>query len=187
MQFCQGKQPKYIPYVLSDKVIDWKSMWFYVRNLSCSLSTCTPGPPVRKSSWNSKGSDGDQVNFLLEEIERLKADHWSMRRIQPLQQRVHLGFQYTGGADPSCYSRSKITEDDLKDRVLGLLKNVAGMANIAGTFSAGGHPREVLFSSSRLKCSSSTFCRVVKLIQYLSCRLIPKTIRVGLRCPKMCH
>ena len=62
-----------------------------------------------------------------------------------MQQRVHLGFQYTGGADPSRYSRSKITEDDLKDRVLGLLKNVAGTANIAGTFSADKHPWEVLF------------------------------------------
>ena len=68
-----------------------------------------------------------------------------MRRIQPLQQLVHLGFQYTGGADPSRCSRPKITEDDFKDRVLGLLKNVAGMANIAGTFSAGRRPREVLF------------------------------------------
>ena len=112
--------------------------------------------------------------------------HWSMRRIQSLQQRVHLGFQYTGGTDPSCYSRSKITKDDMKDRVLGLLKNVAGTANIAGTFSASRRPREVLFFSSRLKCSSSTFCRVVELIQCLSCRLIPKIIRVGLRFLKMC-
>ena len=101
------------------------------------------------------GGNVDQVHFLLGEIERVKVDHricgasviahWSMRRIQPLQQRVHLGFQYTGGADPSRYSRSKITEDDLKDRVLGLLKNVDGTANVAGTFSAGRHPREVLF------------------------------------------
>ena len=28
--------------------------------------------------------------------------------------------------------------------MLGLLKNMAGTANIAGTFSAGGRPREVL-------------------------------------------
>ena len=110
---------------------------------------------MKKSSWNSKGSGGDQVNFLLGEIEKLKADHqicgasvivhWSMWRIQPLQRRAHLGFQYTGGADPSRYSRSKITEDDLKDRVLGLLKNMAGTTNIVGTFSAGKCPRELLF------------------------------------------
>ena len=67
-----------------------------------------------------------------------------MQRIQPLQQRIRLGFQYTGGAVPSRYSRSKITEDDLKDRVMQLLKNVAGTANNAGTFSAGRRPREVL-------------------------------------------
>ena len=46
--------------------------------------------------------------------------------------------------DPSRFSRSKITEDDLKDRVARLLKNVVGMANIIGTFSAGRRPRELL-------------------------------------------
>ena len=153
MQFRQGKKPKYIPY--EDKVIDWKSMWFYIRNLSSSLPLRTPGPPVKKSSWNSKGSGGDQVDFLLGEIEKLKADHqicsasvivhWSMWRIQPLQRRAHLGFQYTGGADPSRYSRSKITEDDMKDRVLELQKNVLETANVARTFSAARRPREVLF------------------------------------------
>ena len=34
LQFRQGRKPKYIPYDLSDKVINWKSMWFYIRNLS---------------------------------------------------------------------------------------------------------------------------------------------------------
>ena len=102
LQFHQGRKPKYIPYDLSDKVIDWKSMWFYIGNLSSSIPTRTLGPRVKKSNWNSKGSGGDQVNFLLGEIERLKADHqicgasviasWSLRQIQPLQWRVNLGF-----------------------------------------------------------------------------------------------
>ena len=71
--------------------------------------------------------------------------HWSMRRIQPLQRRINLGFQYTGEADPSRYTRTKIPKDDLKDWVLELLKNMPGTANIAGTFSAVKRPREVLF------------------------------------------
>ena len=130
-------------------------MWFYIRNLSSSLPLRIPGPPVKKSNWNSKGSGGDQVNILLGEIERLKADHqiygasviahWLLCRIQPLQRRVNLGFQYTGEVDPSRYTRTKISEDDLKDRVLELLKNVPGTANIAGTFSAVKCPWEVLF------------------------------------------
>ena len=94
-------------------------------------------------------------NFLLGEIERLKADHqicgasviahWLLCRIQPLQRRVNFGFQYMGEADPSRYTRTKITEDDLKDQVLELLKNVPEVANVAGTFSVARRPREVLF------------------------------------------
>ena len=68
-----------------------------------------------------------------------------MRRVQPLQRRANLGFQYMGEADPSRYTRTKISEDDLKDRVLELLKNVSGTANVADSFSASRRPREVLF------------------------------------------
>ena len=75
LQFRQGKKPKYIPYGLSDKVIDWKEMWFYVRNLSSSLPLRTPGPPVKRLSWNSRGGKADQVHFLLGEIEGLKLEH----------------------------------------------------------------------------------------------------------------
>ena len=75
LQFRQGKKTKYIPYELSDKVIDWKEMWFSVRNLSSSLSLRIPGPPVKRPRWNSKGGRADQVNFLLGEIEVLKTEH----------------------------------------------------------------------------------------------------------------
>ena len=70
---------------------------------------------------------------------------WTMHRIQPLQRRVNLGFQYAGEVDPSRYTQSKITEDDPKNRVLGLLKNVPETANVVVTFSAVRRPREVLF------------------------------------------
>ena len=125
---------------------------------------------MKKPSWNSRGGSADQVNFLLGEIGRLRADHqitgasvvahWSLRRVQPLQRLVHLGFQYTGEADPSHFSRSKISEDDLKDGVTWLLKNMAGTTNIAGTFSAGRRPWEVLLrvvdcSVNRVLLSSS--------------------------------
>ena len=68
-----------------------------------------------------------------------------MHRIQPLQRRVNLGFQYAGEVDPSRYTQTKITKDDLMDRVLGLLKNVPETANVAGTFNVVRRPREVLF------------------------------------------
>ena len=96
----------------------------------------------------------DQVNFLLGEIERLKADHritgasiivhWILRRVQPLQRLIHPGFEYKGEEDPTRYTRAKISKDELKDRVSGLLKNVAWKLSISGTFRAGRHPQEVL-------------------------------------------
>ena len=58
-QFRQGKKTKYIPYELSDKVIDWKEIWFYVRNLSSFLPLSTPGPPMKRPSWNSRGGRAD--------------------------------------------------------------------------------------------------------------------------------
>jgi hypothetical protein len=70
--------------------------------------------------------------------------HWILRRIQPLQRRVHLGFQYTGEGDPTRYTRAKIFEADLKGRVDRLLKNVVWKPSLSGTFRAGRRPREVL-------------------------------------------
>ena len=61
-----------------------------------------------------------------------------------MQRRVHLGFQYVEETDPSRFTRSKISELELKDRVARLLKNVVGEVSITGSFGAGRRPREVL-------------------------------------------
>jgi len=129
-------------------------MWFYVRNLSSSLPLHTPGPPLKKPSWNSRRGRVDQVNFLLGEIERLKTDHqitgvsviahWSLRRVQPLQRRVHLAYQYTGEEDPTRYTLEKISVDELEGRVAALLKNINWRPSFSGAFRADRRPREVL-------------------------------------------
>ena len=117
-------------------------MWFYDRNLSSSLPLRTPGPPVKRPIWNSMGGNVDQVHFLLGEIEGLKSEHqitgasvvahWSIRRVQPLQQRVHLAFDYTGEEDPTRYTQEKISEDDLENRVAAVLKNVDWSPSLSG-------------------------------------------------------
>src|SRR6185369_9776830 len=48
LQLRQGVKSKYIPYQLSDKVIDRKELWFYVQNQSPSLPRRSAGPPVKK-------------------------------------------------------------------------------------------------------------------------------------------
>ena len=64
--------------------------------------------------------------------------HWTLRRVQPLQRWVHLGFQYTGEEDPTRYTRAKIAEDELKDRVAGLLKNVVWRPSLSETLEPAG-------------------------------------------------
>jgi len=46
------------------------------------------------------------------------------RRIQPLQAREMLGFQYQGIADPSRYSKEEVSDDEAFSRIQRLLKNV---------------------------------------------------------------
>ena len=150
MQFRQGKKTKYIPYELNDKVIDWKGMWFYIRNLSSSLPLLTLGPPVKRPSWNSRGGKADQVNFLLRKIEGLKADHQItgasvVAHCMPLQWRVHLAFEYTSEEDPTRYTLEKISEGELEGRVAALLKNIDWRPSFSGAFRADKCPQEYCF------------------------------------------
>ena len=88
--------------------------------------------------------------------------HWSLRRVQPLQRRVHLAFQYTGEEDPTRYTREMISEDELKDRVAVLLKNIDWRPSLSGhsepagvgvlpSGSPRGIPRRVVMSRDSLR------------------------------------
>ena len=74
---------------------------------------------------------------------------WMKRRIQPLQARESLGFQYQGTTDPSRYSKEEISNDVVFNRLQRLLKNVNRITVVPGTFSAANLPKQVLDKSSR--------------------------------------
>ena len=109
IQLRQKMDRVYIPYKLSQKVIDWKPRWFYVENQGNSLPFITAGPPVQRPEWLKKPYDMSQIPELLEMITNLRQKgisgefvvfDWMKRRIQPLQARV-TGFEYQGKNDPS--------------------------------------------------------------------------------------
>ena len=100
----------YIPYKLSQKVIDWKPRWFYVKNHGNSLPSILAAPLIHRAEWLKKPLDTSQIPELLEMIASLKQKgisgevvsfDWMKRRIQPLQARVTFGFEYLGVNDPS--------------------------------------------------------------------------------------
>jgi len=74
---------------------------------------------------------------------------WMKRRIQPLQARESLGFQYQGTTNPSRYSKEEISDDVVFSRIQRLLKNVNRIPVVPGTFSAANPPKQVLDKSSR--------------------------------------
>ena len=67
-----------------------------------------------------------------------------MRRIQPLQQRKYLGFDYTGEDDPSRFTPDKISHAYALRRVCRVLDGVDVMPVCGGDFQLNKRPREVV-------------------------------------------
>jgi len=81
----------------------------------------TPGPPIQWPEWNKKPVDESKIPELLEQIAILRQNNltgeavvfdWMKRRIQPLQARETLGFQYQGTTDLSRYSEEEISDEE---------------------------------------------------------------------------
>ena len=47
LQLRHGKDKVYIPYKLSNKIIDWKPRWLYIENQSETLPVITPSHPIQ--------------------------------------------------------------------------------------------------------------------------------------------
>ena len=105
-----------------------------------------------------KTVDESQIPELLDRIAVLRQNiltgetvvfDWMKQRIQPLQARESLGFQYQGTADSSRYSKEEISNDVAFSRVQRLLRNVKKVPIVSNTFSAVNPPKQVLDKSSR--------------------------------------
>ena len=83
------------------------------------------------------------------------------RRIQPLQARETLGFQYQGTADSSRYSKKEISDDVAFSRVQRLLRNVKKVPVVPDTFYAANPPKQVLDKSSR--CVEVEYYTIVQI------------------------
>jgi len=110
----------------------------------------TPGPPIQWPEWNKKPIDESQLPELLARIADLRQKNvtgeavmfdWMKRRIQPLQARETLGFQYQGTTDSSRYSEEEISDEEVFSRVQRLLRDVKKIPFVPDTFSAASPPK----------------------------------------------
>jgi hypothetical protein len=64
-------------------------------------------------------------------------------RVQPIQQRHHLGFEYTGAKDPSRICAEELSDEAALLRVKRVLLDVNAVPYVPGLFSGRSPPRPV--------------------------------------------
>ena len=79
------------------------------------------------------------------------------RQIQPLQCRIHPGFEYTGLYDPSRFSSEKTSQDEPMVLLYRLYEGVSSMPMLLDLFRADNFPKHVGFCI--IECFSElSFC-----------------------------
>jgi hypothetical protein len=110
----------------------------------------------------------DQVKELLDIIEAQKKKGLTRAsimfafykgRVQPIQQRHRLGFEYTGPADPSRMCAEELSDEAALQRVQRVLLDVDAVPYVPTLFSARNPPKPVsirLLFAERNLCYSIT-------------------------------
>jgi hypothetical protein len=123
-----------------------------------------------RPEWNTELSRGDldQVDELLaiivahKEIGVTGASvmfSFFKRRIQPIQQRHTLGFEYIGAEDPSRMYAEELTDDAVLNWVKRVLLDMNAVPYVLELFSAHNPPKPVrirLLFWNKFCCSATT-------------------------------
>jgi len=145
---------KYIPYSLCCQIGDWKAEWFYIDNHAHTLPERTPGPPKQRNEWYALAGNADQVGELLKRIAKQQREgvtvatvvsSWLRRQIQPLQCRIHPGFEYTGLYDLSRFSSEKTGRDEAMVLLYNLFEGVSTIPILPDLFHVNNYPNQVGF------------------------------------------
>ncbi|RLM69211.1 putative gypsy-type retrotransposon [Panicum miliaceum] len=114
---CQGG--KYPEATFNNSNKRWAEEWFVVANPDPGLPPRTGVPPVLNARWEEKPTDEEmvEVEVLLAELQKLKADKLTgaavalsfvKRLTQPIQERVHPGYEYSGRDDQTRVQNHKL-------------------------------------------------------------------------------
>ena len=94
--------------------------------------------------------NADQVGELLKRIAKRRKEgvtgatvvsSWLRRQIQPLQSRIHPGFEYTGLHDFSEFSSKKTGRDEAMVLLYNLFEGVTSLPELLDLFHASNLPK----------------------------------------------
>ncbi|RLN04812.1 hypothetical protein C2845_PM13G11170 [Panicum miliaceum] len=136
-----------------DWTYSWKKLWFYIGNHKPTLRERTAGKAQQRPEWNENLSPRQMVqvhdlHVLILALNEMGVTGASVmysilkRRIQQLQKRCNLGFDYLGTEDPS-----RMTVEDLPPkapltRVQRVILEVNTVPYVLKLFSAKNPPKE---------------------------------------------
>ena len=149
---------------------DWRADWFYATNLIPSLSVHSGSGPLVNDRWDKNPVSPAEVQAiqpLLNKISMLKqqgltgfgiVSSFLRRRVQPLKEREHFGFEYSGAEDPSrMVPALELTDEEVLERLQKMLKGASVVPLTVFEFSANNSPPVV----SCLSLCPDTLCTLV--------------------------
>jgi len=167
LQSRQGRKETFPSLTLSDSVRDWAEKWFYVPKPVPSFSSDLSLTPTSLPIWKDKLSLVELMALkpLLTRISLLKqasltgngiVASFLRRQVQPLMQRVHFGFEYTGSPDPSrLILDAELSEEIVLERLGRILSGVSVMPARVDEYDAAHPPPEVCVCLPEFFCIGS--------------------------------
>jgi hypothetical protein len=114
---------------LVESVKSWRSKWFYTGNMHQPLEVHSDAAPIPNMLWDREVISTMEIEgirpFLIQ-IRTMKDQGLSgvgvvtsfiRRRVQPLKDRVHYSFEYTGCQDPTWVTSVELPEGEILERL----------------------------------------------------------------------
>ncbi|RLN11663.1 hypothetical protein C2845_PM09G11720 [Panicum miliaceum] len=158
----------YLEYTTPSSLSGWQAQWFYIGNHQPSLPRWDNSPPRCQECWLKKLTEEERRDILelMKQIKALMdkgitreslADSFNERCIQPLHQRVHLGFEYQGLQDPSRMAMDVPSVEEIMHRVTRLFTGETSEPYIPRLFGTGNSPDPADLEQLRFDPPEPTF------------------------------
>ena len=104
---------------------NWRAKWFYVGNMYPLLDTHSNTAPVPSACWEKEPMntvEHEGIQPFLKQLSVMRdqglngigiVTSFIRRWVQPLQERVHYGFEYTESQDPARVTTDELSEEEV--------------------------------------------------------------------------
>ena len=138
IQLRPGRASTYIGLRLKTSLKGWHPRWFYITNPAPPLPPHRGLRPLIRESWAALPTPGGmkQVEELFTYIQRRKGEgvtgvgvvaNFINHRVQPLKERAHPSFEFSGPDDPTRESGALLPEGALRERLRALFASDAAL------------------------------------------------------------